>query len=135
MFYLIPVLVFFLTVGVVIDIVTRPDYLVNHLPKFAWVLLAVIVPLIGAIVWFAVGRRGSDIPRAPSATWRQSSRGERGPAPAAASLGYGFSDRNASGMSTEDQIAALDREIELHNAQAKVKRLEADLAKQRELPE
>lgn len=43
-----------------IDIITTDDAAVRGLPKFAWVVLVVILPLIGALVWLAVGRPTAD---------------------------------------------------------------------------
>ncbi len=44
-----------LLVFALIDILTKGDDQVRGLPKFAWVLLVVLVPVVGSIVWFAVG--------------------------------------------------------------------------------
>ncbi|WP_439029376.1 PLD nuclease N-terminal domain-containing protein [Gordonia terrae] len=43
-----------------IDIITTDDAAVRGLPKFAWVVLVVMLPLIGALVWLAVGRPTAD---------------------------------------------------------------------------
>ncbi|WP_431840036.1 PLD nuclease N-terminal domain-containing protein [Gordonia hongkongensis] len=39
-----------------IDIINTDDAAVRGLPKFAWVILVVMLPLVGALVWLAVGR-------------------------------------------------------------------------------
>lgn len=47
-----------------IDIIKTDDAAVRGLPKFAWVILVVMLPLIGALVWLAVGRPvGDERPR------------------------------------------------------------------------
>lgn len=47
-----------------IDIITTDDAAVRGLPKFAWVILVVMLPLVGALVWLAVGRpMGDERPR------------------------------------------------------------------------
>ena len=47
-----------------IDIIKTDDAAVRGLPKFAWVVLVVMLPLIGALVWLAVGRPvGDERPR------------------------------------------------------------------------
>lgn len=47
-----------------IDIINTDDAAVRGLPKFAWVILVVMLPLIGALVWLAVGRPiGDERPR------------------------------------------------------------------------
>ncbi|WGJ88213.1 PLD nuclease N-terminal domain-containing protein [Gordonia sp. SMJS1] len=43
-----------------IDIITTDDTAVRGLPKFAWVILVVMLPLVGALVWLAVGRPTAD---------------------------------------------------------------------------
>lgn len=43
-----------------IDIIKTDDDAVRGLPKFAWVILVVMLPLIGALVWLAVGRPTAD---------------------------------------------------------------------------
>nr|WP_316299928.1 CoA-binding protein [Clavibacter michiganensis] len=51
-FGLLPLLV---AVCALVDLITRPDDQVKHLPKLVWILLIVFLPLIGSIVWFCVG--------------------------------------------------------------------------------
>lgn len=47
-----------------IDIIRTDDAAVRGLPKFAWVVLVVMLPLGGALVWLAVGRPvGDERPR------------------------------------------------------------------------
>ncbi|EON32886.1 hypothetical protein GTC6_11016 [Gordonia terrae C-6] len=43
-----------------IDIIKTDDAAVRGLPKFAWVVLVVMIPLAGALVWLAVGRPTAD---------------------------------------------------------------------------
>jgi hypothetical protein len=56
----IGVLTFVLVLAAVIDIVTRDSVLVRHLPKVTWVILVILLPVVGSIVWFAVGRDGGE---------------------------------------------------------------------------
>ncbi|WP_043629682.1 PLD nuclease N-terminal domain-containing protein [Nonomuraea candida] len=46
------------------DVVTTPEDEVRNVPKPLWILVVVLVPLIGGLVWMARGR-----PRAPRAPW------------------------------------------------------------------
>ncbi|GAB09567.1 hypothetical protein GOARA_043_00420 [Gordonia araii NBRC 100433] len=47
-----------------IDVIRTDDARVRGLPKIAWVILVVIVPLVGALAWIAVGRpTADDVPR------------------------------------------------------------------------
>ncbi|MFT4199306.1 PLD nuclease N-terminal domain-containing protein [Gordonia sp. (in: high G+C Gram-positive bacteria)] len=43
-----------------IDVIRTDDALVRGLPKVAWVFLVVLIPLVGAIAWVAVGRPAVD---------------------------------------------------------------------------
>jgi hypothetical protein len=99
------ILVLALTVVALIDIITRDDSQVKHMPKLVWILLVVFLPLIGGILWFAIGREypeggirlGRERPERPAQ--RQPS------APVAPA-------HRVDTRSTEEQIADLDREIE-----------------------
>lgn len=95
-------LVIALMVGALVDIITRDNSLVKHLPKMAWAFIVILLPLIGSALWFGLGREysggGVRIPRmrrAQSDTW----------APAQPSPPRDM-------RTTEQQIADLDREIE-----------------------
>ncbi|MFD5215876.1 PLDc N-terminal domain-containing protein [Microbacterium sp. NPDC058345] len=92
-----------LTVFSLVDIIRRDDSQVKHMPKFVWLLLVVLLPLIGSVLWFAIGREypenGIQLGRAP----RQ--RTAPSPQPAAPPV-------RVDTRSTEEQIADLDREIE-----------------------
>lgn len=39
-----------------IDIITCPESGVRHLPKGAWLLIVILVPTIGALLWLILGR-------------------------------------------------------------------------------
>lgn len=56
MLYVLPVLSLLLLFGALVDLITRDDSRVNHLPKLTWVFIIVLLPLVGSILWFAVGR-------------------------------------------------------------------------------
>ena len=40
----------------VIDVVVSRDDEVRHLPKWGWLVLVLLFPLVGSIAWLAVGR-------------------------------------------------------------------------------
>jgi len=44
-----------------VDVATTPAARIRGLPKWLWIVVVVLVPLVGAILWFIVGkgRRGS----------------------------------------------------------------------------
>ncbi|GAC66906.1 PLD nuclease N-terminal domain-containing protein [Gordonia soli] len=43
-----------------IDIINTDDALIRGLPKLGWVMLVVVLPLIGALIWLAFGRPTAD---------------------------------------------------------------------------
>ena len=45
-----------LMVVAIVDIILIDGSRVRGLPKFAWISLCVIVPIVGAVLWFVVGR-------------------------------------------------------------------------------
>lgn len=96
-----------------IDIITRDQSQMKHLPKFAWVLLVIFLPLIGTVLWFALGREysgaGFRLPRASAS--------RSNPAPSA-----GVVPRDSGFRTTEHQLADLDREIEEERLRAEIAR-------------
>lgn len=40
----------------IIDVVRTPRGQVRNLPKFLWLLVVVIIPIIGGVLWFFLGR-------------------------------------------------------------------------------
>lgn len=111
-----------LMIGALVDIVTRPAADVKYLPKLVWIILVALVPLVGGILWFLVGRdygeSGVSLPRFVGERTRTAPTQPSTPsAPAAPPAGY-------DNRSTEQQIADLDREIEEW-------RLRAELEKRR----
>ncbi len=103
---ILTLLIIALMIGALIDIITRDSSLVRFLPKMAWIILVILLPLIGSILWFAIGREygdsGISMPRMPRPN-RQSHPGpvvDLRPAPP------------VDTRTTEQQIADLDREIE-----------------------
>ncbi|MEV4123907.1 PLD nuclease N-terminal domain-containing protein [Nocardia sp. NPDC049707] len=39
-----------------VDIVTCPDAGIRHLPKMAWLIVVILVPTVGALLWLFAGR-------------------------------------------------------------------------------
>lgn len=101
--FLFSLLVIALMIGALIDIITRDSSLVKHLPKMVWIIIVILLPLVGSILWFAIGREygesGIQIPRMRRAE-RPTDQTDVRPAPP------------VDTRTTEQQIADLDREIE-----------------------
>ena len=105
--FLFSLLVIALMVAAMVDIIRKDDAQVRYLPKMAWVIIVILLPLIGSLLWFAIGREYSEaglrIPRIPR-TRTAARPAARPPEPRTAPP--------VDARSTEQQIADLDREIE-----------------------
>jgi len=115
MYALFSIVILALVIAALVDIITRDEGQVRHLPKMVWIILVVLLPLIGSIVWFAVGHDYS----------RPIDLGSFGDPRRHETLGFG------SPRSTEQELADLDREIAFHEKQAEIQRLEAKLDRRR----
>lgn len=56
MIYVLPVLSLLLLFVALVDLITKDESRIQHLPKLTWVFIIVLMPLVGSIAWFAVGR-------------------------------------------------------------------------------
>ena len=122
MFVLFTVVPFVLALVALVDIVPRDDSRVQHLPKLVWVLLVVLLPVLGSVLWFTVGR-----------TWEPRERPLGRPERSAvhASAGQAL-DRRV--RSTEQQLADLEAEEEHYARLARLARLrdlEAEVERRR----
>jgi len=123
MYALFSAVLLLLLVAALVDIITRQEGQVKHLPKVLWVILVIFLPVIGSLLWFAIGREypaPADRPRV-SVPRRRPTAGEP-PSPAVRRM-----------RTTEEELADLDREIEFHAEQARIRRIEAELAERRRL--
>lgn len=113
-----PVILLAAMVIALIDIIMRDDWQVRHLPKFGWILLVILLPLIGTLLWFLLGR-------------------EYGGAAATEGIGSLMAQRGGQGSrsqlppapqpsTTEQQLADLDREIEYYQRRAELDRLKRE---------
>lgn len=116
--FLFTLLTIALMVFALVDIIRRDDSQVRHLPKFIWLILVILLPLIGSILWFAIGR---EYPQEGIRLGRPAREPRQAPTTVAPAPPLVASDNR----STEEQLADLDREIEEW-------RLRQELAKRRE---
>nr|WP_240742798.1 MULTISPECIES: PLD nuclease N-terminal domain-containing protein [Microbacterium] len=112
---LLPLLLFALLLIALIDVITRREDQVNHLPKFGWVLLIVLLPVIGSILWITLGRewgsRREPMSFGDPRRWAADAAAQ----PSAPSAPH----------STEAQLAALEREIEIAALEEEIRRRRA----------
>jgi len=130
MYALFSIVILVLVVAALVDIITRQDGQVKHLPKVVWVLLVIFLPMIGSLLWFVIGHDYDTPvvrPRLGAPQRRAGSASSAEPTPTAQA------ERRIS--STEEQLASLDREIAFHAEQARIRRIEAELAERRRLAE
>lgn len=110
-------LVFVVMISALIDAITRRDDQVRHLPKFAWIIFIVLLPLVGSILWFALGREWGAAPEAMSfGDPRRWSKDQEPVAPAS---------RPRDTRTTEQQLADLEREERAAQLEAEIRRRRA----------
>lgn len=108
------VLVTLVWIGALVDVILSPADRIKRLPKVAWVLIVAFLSLIGALLWFGLGRDWSGVIRPPKMPDRL-----RHP-----SVGSDGGDYRATPLrderSTEQQLEDLDREIEFYRRKAEI---------------
>ncbi|KHK98998.1 hypothetical protein LK09_06000 [Microbacterium mangrovi] len=112
--WILSLLILAATIFAIVDIVLRDEDAIKHLPKIAWLFLVILIPVLGTILWFTLGREWPE--RAPRPQPRPASAPVVPPAARAGAAG--------DPRSTEQQLADLEREIEED-------RLRAELARRR----
>jgi cytochrome c-type biogenesis protein CcmH/NrfG len=122
----LPLILLTVFVVALVDVILRRDDQVRYLPKLAWVLIVILLPLIGSVLWFTVGREYQPRPSRPRTVGmpgqhRPSAQAPSAPAPSAGS--------------TEAQLAALEREIEEADRARTIRRLEDELRRRNDAGE
>lgn len=112
--FLFSFLVILLMITALVDIIRRDDAQVRFLPKLVWLIVVILLPLIGSLLWFGLGRdygdAGIPLPRLRRTAPATPTRTAPAPAPP------------VDPRTTEQQIADLDREIEEWRLRAEVER-------------
>lgn len=102
--FVLSLIVLALMAFALVDIIRRDDAQVKYMPKFVWMLLVVLLPFIGSMLWFGIGR---EYPEGGIQISRPSRRERSRPTAAPPAPVIPVDTRT-----TEQQIADLDREIE-----------------------
>lgn len=124
MYVVLSALLLFLVVGALVDIIMAEQWRIKHLDKVFWIIIVILLPLIGSILWFAIGR---DYAHPIGRGGPGSPRRREEPAP-----GVTASPRDDSTLSkTERELAALEREIEASEKADRIRRLEEQLRARR----
>lgn len=118
---LVPLLALTLFVFALVDIILRPSDQVRHLPKLAWVFIVILLPLIGSILWFALGReyaQGAPRPQRTVVVREEQAQQQ--------------SSHRTRPLSTEEQLAAVEEEIAYHQRQERIRQLEQEVRARRD---
>nr|WP_274637972.1 PLDc N-terminal domain-containing protein [Microbacterium bovistercoris] len=86
----------------VVDIVTHDEARIRFMPKFVWLILVILLPVLGVLLWFVLGREYPDRPP------RQPRRARTAQPTASVSSPPA---RPQDTRTTEQQLADLEREI------------------------
>ncbi|MGK9147887.1 PLD nuclease N-terminal domain-containing protein [Plantibacter flavus] len=128
--FLLSLLLIILTIVALIDVVGQPDPVVRNLPKIVWVLLIVFIPLIGVVLWFTLGKDWSN-----SRIKLPERRARRRPGPADTWSPPTPSQPDRAVSDTEEQLAALEREIQAAEDAERIRKLELELNRPEPDPE
>lgn len=111
------VLVLAATIFTLVNVITTDQSRIRYLDKVVWVILVILVPLIGMILWWLVGRERNDTSEVSSFGDPRRYEARRAPEP----------------MLNDDDIdAQVEREIAFHENEARLRRLEAEVRARRE---
>lgn len=129
--FVLSLLLIVLTIIALIDVVGQPEPVVRNLPKIVWVLLIVFIPLIGVALWFLLGKDWSTSRiKLPERRGRKQSRtsGSWGPGRGSSSTATSSpSQPDRAVSSTEEQLAALEREIQAAEDAERIRKLELEM--------
>ncbi len=134
MYVLISLLSLALFVGALVDIIMHDQSQIKHLPKVLWIILVILMPLVGSILWFAIGRV---YVRPAEGVQRPSRGGARDAVPFIQGPGQAPTQPpvHAPGTfglrNTEAELAALEREIAANEKADRIRQLEAELRARR----
>ena len=115
MYLVFPGLGLLLMVFALVDIIRADQWTIRHLDKSMWIIIVILLPLIGSVLWFAVGRdHGHAV---DLGSFGDPRRREAFPRPEGSTQG-----------STERELEALEREIQREEQDDRIRRLEAKLS-------
>lgn len=114
MYLIVGIATLVLLAAALIDIITSEAP--KHLPKIAWVFVVILLPVVGSIVWFAVGHDwGARTEAVPFGDPRR----------------HEAAAQRLRAPSYEVADAEIEAELRLGEKQARIRRLEAELEARR----
>jgi hypothetical protein len=114
MYLVFPGLGLLLMVFALVDIIRADQWTIRYLDKTIWIILVILLPLVGSVLWFSIGRGYGQ----------------------AVDLGS-FGDPRRGGVlpqpesATERELAALEREIAQQEQDDRIRQLEIKLRDRR----
>lgn len=106
--FLIGALNLALFVASLVDIIRIPDDRVRYLPKMVWILVVILLPFIGSILWWILGREYEQRGARPR---RASRRAQQPPAVPAPRPGFRTTEQQLEDLEREEYEAKLREEI------------------------
>ncbi|MEO7146409.1 MAG: PLDc N-terminal domain-containing protein [Terrimesophilobacter sp.] len=106
-----------LFITALIDLITIEGSRIRYLDKFFWIVIVILLPGVGSILWFVIGREY--VQPVPRASFGSPGRWQ-------APSGTSISDTPPA-SATEAELAALEREI----AADRIRKLESELREKR----
>jgi hypothetical protein len=104
-------LVLLLLIGALADIITSDRSRIKHLDKVFWIIIVILLPLAGSILWFTVGRDyGGAIDRGSFGDPRRWQKPEPTPLDTAGEL-----------AALEAEIAASEKEVRIRDLEAQIR--------------
>lgn len=125
--YVISIVIFLAMLAALLDVITRDESQIKGLPKLVWILLIVFIPVAGSILWFIAGRE----PKDPGYSHRETPTVHQHTGPALFDRTGSRAPAPNRPLSTEEQLAALEREIAEEEELARIRELEAEIDERR----
>lgn len=112
--FMISVAFFALFLFAIIDVIMSDQSRIKHLGKVTWLFIVILLPLIGSILWFVIGK---EYDRSPVEV-----------------ISFGDPRRvePAPRSTNEQELAAIEAEIAFHENEARIRRLEEELQAKRD---
>lgn len=139
MYILLSLLLLVLFVGALVDIIIAEHGHVKHLPKVFWIIIVILMPFVGSILWFVIGREYTHA--VDRGGFGDPRRRREDPAPQQGSVVGSHASRsrvpglggpgNYGPRNTEAELAALEREISAYEKQERIRQLEAEVKARR----
>lgn len=102
-----------LLIFALVDAIITDESQVKHLPKIGWIILIVILPLAGSIAWLVAGKDRTAVDHVSFGDPRRQ-------------------ELAVEPMRTEaEELADIEREIERAERDARIRRLEAEIAERK----